>query len=182
MKTDSTTLAIQRETKSCEKKENCDRLWIFFLIFCCCSNELVHWFRLHGCVSGVRSFSEVTPKWRPQLSAILTWSCLVFKWLSLHSDVLPPTTSFSQLELVVDSLLISLKRKSIMFLHLYFLNLIFKVKDNHEQEKKIHDEFSCFSNNCIYQQIRKYRIQFWSESAALVAEDPLWGEEFDFQK
>ena len=56
------TLVSQSETKCHEERKGRHRPWFIFLVFCCSSNVLVRWFRLHNCESGVRPFSRALPK------------------------------------------------------------------------------------------------------------------------
>ena len=44
------------------EREGKYRSWIFFLIFCCSSNLLVRWFRLHSCAFGVGPLFGAHPK------------------------------------------------------------------------------------------------------------------------
>ena len=74
MKIELTALVSQRETTCLEEKESEGRPWIVFLVFCCSSNVLVHWFRLHSCMSGVRSISGVHRKIGVATSAV--FGCL----------------------------------------------------------------------------------------------------------
>ena len=61
MKTESTALSRQRETICHEEKDRREGPWIFFWIFCYCSQVFVHWFRLHSYASRVRHFFRAHP-------------------------------------------------------------------------------------------------------------------------
>ena len=78
IKTESPALAGQRKTTCHEEKESRDRPWISFWF---CVVVLAYLFA--GCVSTAArlvhdSFSELTPKWRSQISTIFTSSWLLF--------------------------------------------------------------------------------------------------------
>ena len=63
MKTELPALVGQREKNmSWGERESRYRPWIFFLVFCCSSNVLIRWFRVHGCTSGMRILFGVNPK------------------------------------------------------------------------------------------------------------------------
>ena len=94
MKTKSTALARQRETKYHEMKESRHRPWVIFLVFCGWYNVLVRWFRLYSCASRVRPLFEARPKLGPQLSGVFTLSYFVFFW-PLHHCVSLSSNSFS---------------------------------------------------------------------------------------
>ena len=66
MKTETLALAGQRETICHEEKESRDRPWIFFLVFCCCSNMLISLvFFFTGSHLVWDPLSELTSKWGP---------------------------------------------------------------------------------------------------------------------
>ena len=73
MKTDSTTLARQREIQRYEKIEVRHRYWIIFLV----SNVLVHWFCLDSCASGMRLFFGVHPKMLA-FKLLLVFNCRLY--------------------------------------------------------------------------------------------------------
>ena len=126
MKTESTTLARQRETKCREEKKSRDRPWNFFNVFYCSSNaHFLVGSILTGSCLGVRPFFWSSPQNRGhnfQLSlhhrVWCSTDCLYFimssRQLTLFLFSIPPPTlngfpvwvSFSQSELVTNLLLI----------------------------------------------------------------------------
>ena len=52
----------ERESERERERESRHRLWIFFLVFCCSSIMLVHWFHLSSCASCVKPLFGAHPK------------------------------------------------------------------------------------------------------------------------
>ena len=71
IKPQSPALAGQKETTCHEEKESRDKPWIFFLVFFCCSNVLISWFRLHRFVSHLRFLFGAHPKMGAAIFAYL---------------------------------------------------------------------------------------------------------------
>ena len=70
-----------------------------FLVFCCRSNELVCWFRLHDWSSVVRLLFRAHSKMWAATFGCFTLPYLVFNWLYLPRHVVVPTFVFTSLSL-----------------------------------------------------------------------------------